>query len=277
VAGYFVTVKEGGVHRKSLYDHNTHQLYPETVKAVERVGCIPWHDCRRPWDEPIMAAFTEGREFYATLKGYELKQLPDVPIVCKPLLNTSTHQLALETSPQWVMKIRHVGSWRIKTRPKVRIYREDMSGWRAAPAICFDLPSCHRFETVESAFRHLAACDFQLSQHNINLRAIQRTEENKIREQLRAEVRREIEDKVRAEMKEEVLNSFPSLTDMLVADTAETRRWLAARRPKASRKAAVLSSAEVIDLRERLRARGLFLPEVATSDMEEPSDLSATG
>lgn len=241
-----------------VYDHTTHQ------------ATHPWHDCRRPWDEPMTATVT-GREFYATYSGYELKQYPNVPIVCKPLLNTSTHELALETSPPWVLKIRHVGSWRIKTRPKVRIYRQDMAGWRAAPAICFDLPSCHRFETVEQAFRKLAECEFQLSPHNINLRAIQRTDEKRIREQLYAEVRREVEDKIRQEAKEDTLNSM-SLTEMLALDNDVTRAWLAERRPKARRLAEV-PSAEVIDLRDRLRQRGLFL----TPPLEEPSDLSATG
>jgi hypothetical protein len=79
-----------------------HKMQPATIKAMD-------HQC-----------FIEDGEFFLLTGGYALKQLPDIPIVCAPLLNTSTHKLAIETNPRWFLRVRHKGHWRSKTRPKER-------------------------------------------------------------------------------------------------------------------------------------------------------------
>jgi hypothetical protein len=137
-----------------------------------------------------------GNEFYAKFTGMELRNFPDVPIKSAPLLDTSTHKLAIETDPRWTMVIRHVGSWRVKSRPKVRIYPEGMAFGKVS--VCFKLPAAHRFETPESAFRALSDVDFTLSPHNLNLVAVQKQQTSKLRQELEAELRKDLTMELRS-------------------------------------------------------------------------------
>lgn len=141
-------------------------------------------------------AEVNGNEFYAKYTGMELRNFPDVPIKASPLLDTSTHRLAIETDPRWTMVIRHVGTWRVKTRPKVRIYPEGEACGKVA--VHFKLPAAHRYETPEAAFKALQDVEFTLSPHNLNLVAVQKQQTSKLRQELEAELRKDLTMELRS-------------------------------------------------------------------------------
>lgn len=158
------------LHARGLYDMKDFVSSKVLVRSGEAVGSVDPH------------------EFYAILRGMDMRDMPDIPIRCRPLLDTSTHQLAIETDPRWCLKIRHVGCWRSKTRPKISLYTEDRC---KSPVISFALPAQTKFETLDAAFKALEGVDFALSPHNISLTAIQRRHEAELREKIRAEIRNE--------------------------------------------------------------------------------------
>lgn len=160
--------------------------------------------------QPHPVGYVQGREFYVKFTGMELRNFSDVPIKVAGLINTSTHKLAIETDPQWTMVIRHVGSWRVKTRPKCRLYPCGRQTYRQAPAICFAMPACYRFNTLEQAFEWMKLCDFQLSPHNLDLRAVHKREAD-VRASLRAEVEREYSEKWYRERCEEIRSDVATL------------------------------------------------------------------
>ena len=113
-----------------------------------------------------------GNQFYAEYRGYDLKAIPDIPIVCRPLVNTSTHQLALETSPVWCLRVKHRGSWRTKTSPKVSIYADGVAKDRIG--FSFRIPARSLYTKPEQVWNDLMAMDFTLRNRNLMANAVQR-------------------------------------------------------------------------------------------------------
>lgn len=114
-----------------------------------------------------MPAFAEGNEFYADYKGYELKVfLPDIPIRCLPVVDTSTHRLAIETNPQWGLRVRHRGCWRTKTRPKVSVYAV---GQTDKIGFSFALPSRSLYTSMTQVVDDLRRADYSLKARSVQL------------------------------------------------------------------------------------------------------------
>ena len=205
-----------------------------------------------------MLCHTEDGEFYLLVKGYELKTLPDVPIVCPPLLNTSTHKLALETNPVWCLRVRHKGHWRTKTRPKVRVYPD---GNGQCPAISFHLPAQARFESPDSVFAALAKAEYTLNLHDLKPAVHKRTIELAELEKARAAGYQQGKEDGRWESSfdpayksEGVVER--SVFDLLAEWNAKTEVELKARRPKPT---TTLPTAEVIDITSFLKERGVAI------------------
>lgn len=197
-----------------------------------------------------MHCHTEGNEFYMLVRGYELKQFPDVPIVCHPLLNTSTHKLALETNPQWCLRVRHKGHWRIKTRAKVRVYPE---GNGKCPAISFALPAQARFESPDSVFAALAKVDYSLTLHDIRPAVHKRVTLTSDDYAKGFEAGKE-EGRYLGAYEQQVTDPFELLAEWNERESAA----LKARRPKLL---PVTPTAEIIDIAQFLKDKGVEMPE----------------
>mgnify|MGYP001610759991 CR=1 FL=1 len=66
-----------------------------------------------------------------------MRDFLDIPLVVRPLIDTSLHKLAIETDPVWCLRIRQRGGWKMLTTPRVSIFAE---GTKRQFGLSFILP-----------------------------------------------------------------------------------------------------------------------------------------
>lgn len=92
-------------------------------------------------------------------RGAELRDLPDIPIVVRPLISTSLHALAIEVEPaSWCFRVRHRGSWRTKTTPKISVFQNGNRQF----GVAFRIPARTLYTCGKEVFADLARAEFQV-------------------------------------------------------------------------------------------------------------------
>lgn len=104
--------------------------------------------------------------------GHDMRALPDIPLVARPVMDTSLHKFAGPFDDHkgvWVLRARHTGDWKTKRRPRVTLQRE---GADRHLAISFKLPSQELIRSKEALFAALEKSDYRLSCVNLPLASV---------------------------------------------------------------------------------------------------------